>query len=41
MSNFSSITWPEQVNLWRDDDDAFFVLEQHVELYYIEYYHLC
>ena len=30
MSNFSAISWWEQVTFWRDDDDdVHFVLDQH------------
>jgi hypothetical protein len=32
FSNFSAISWREQVNLQWDDDDARFVLDQHAEL---------
>ena len=33
MSNFSAISWREQVTFWRDDDDdVLFVLDQHTEL---------
>jgi hypothetical protein len=32
FSNFSAITWREQVNFQWDDDDVRFVLDQHAEL---------
>ena len=32
MSNFSAISWREQVTFWWDDDDVFIVLDQHAEL---------
>jgi hypothetical protein len=32
FSNFSAISWREQVNFQWDDDEARFVLDQHVEL---------
>jgi hypothetical protein len=28
MSNFSAISWQEQVTFWWDDDDVCFVLDQ-------------
>ena len=32
FSNFSSISWREQVNFQRDDDEVRFVLDQHAAL---------
>jgi len=32
FSNFSAISWREQVNFQRNDDDVCFVLEQQAEL---------
>ena len=32
MSNFSAISWQEQVYFQRDDDEVCFVLDQHAEL---------
>jgi hypothetical protein len=33
MSNFSAISWQEQVTFWWDyDDDVRFVLDQHADL---------
>ena len=32
LSNFSAIPWWEQVNFQWDDDEVFFVLDQHTEL---------
>ena len=32
MSNFSAISWREQVTFWWDDNDFRFVLDQHTEL---------
>jgi hypothetical protein len=32
FSNFSAISWREQVNFPRDDDAVRFVLDQHAEL---------
>ena len=32
LSNFSAISWREQVNFQRDDDEVRFVLDQHAEL---------
>ena len=32
FSNFSAISWREQVNFQRDDDEILFVLHQHAEL---------
>jgi len=33
MSNFSAISWQEQVTFgWHDNDDVHFVLDQHTEL---------
>ena len=32
FSNFSSISWREQVNFQRDDDEVRFVLDQYAEL---------
>ena len=33
MSNFSAISWREQVTIWWDDDDNVrFVLDEHTEL---------
>jgi hypothetical protein len=31
-SNFSAISWQEQVNFQRDDDEVRFVLDHHAEL---------
>ena len=32
IRNFSTISWREQVNFQRDDDEVHFVLDQHPEL---------
>jgi len=32
LSNFSALSWREQVNFQRDDDEIRFVLDQHAEL---------
>jgi len=32
FSNFSTISWREQVNFQRDDDEVSFVLDHHAEL---------
>jgi hypothetical protein len=32
LINFSAISWREQVNFHRDDDEVRFVLDQHAEL---------
>ena len=32
MKDFSTISWREQVNFQRDDDEVSFVLDQHTEL---------
>jgi len=32
FSNFSAISWPEQVNFQWDDDEVCSVLDQHAEL---------
>jgi len=32
FGNFSAISWREQVNFQRDDDEVRFVLDQHAEL---------
>jgi hypothetical protein len=29
MSDFSAISWREQVTFWWDDDDVRFILDQH------------
>ena len=34
FSNFSAISWREQVNFQRDDDEVRFVLDIHAELNY-------
>ena len=32
FNNFSAISWREQVNFQRDDDEVRFVLDQHADL---------
>jgi len=32
VSNFSALSWQEQVTFWRDRDDVHFVLDQHDKL---------
>jgi hypothetical protein len=35
LSNFSGVSWREQVNFqWDDDDEVCFVLDQHASLYF-------
>ena len=31
LSNFLTISWREQINFQRDDDEVCFVLDQHIE----------
>jgi hypothetical protein len=38
FTNFSAISWREQVNFQLDDDEVRFVLDQHAELdFYSQY----